>query len=364
MKIARLDAIPLRIPFSTGAPAIRSGGQDWKTLEIVLVRAETDDGLVGWGEAFSYSCLAPVVSAVETMVAPLIVGREVDDIASTMHKLQYNLHLFGRYGITMFALSGLDMALWDIAAKRIDMPLGKFIDGGARTGTLEGYASLYNYGDPEMVAAKCRLALDQGYRVIKLHETTEPAVAAARRAIGPDIPLTVDTNCPWTPEQARAMALKFKPHDLLWLEEPIFPPEDFDALAALQKDVGVALAAGENACTSYQFAAMMAAGAVTYVQPSVTKVGGITEFLKVADLVAEKGFKLMPHSPYLGPGFLATLHLIAALPDSGYVERLFIEVEASLYGDLIDAKDGRFAVPTGPGIGPDPDPDVIRDYRV
>ena len=364
MKIARLDAVPLRIPFSTGATATRSGGQNWKTLEIVLVRAETDDGIVGWGEAFSYSCIAPVVAAVETMVAPLIVGREINDIATIMRTLQYNLHLFGRYGITMFALSGLDMALWDIAAKRLDMPLGKFIDGGARTGTLEGYASLYNYGDPAMVATKCREALDQGYRVIKLHETTEPAVAAARDAIGADIPLTVDTNCPWTPEEARAMALRFKPHDLLWLEEPIFPPEDFSALAALQKDVGIALAAGENACTAYQFAAMLATEAVTYVQPSVTKVGGITEFLKVADLVAAKGVKLMPHSPYLGPGFLATLHLIAALPDSGYVERLFIDVEASLYGDLIDPVAGRFRVPEAAGIGPDPDPDVIRDYRV
>lgn len=364
MKIARLDAIPLRIPFSTGAAITRSGGQDWKTNEIVLVRAETDDGLVGWGEAFSYNCLAPVVAAIETMVAPLVVGRRVGDIASVMHALQHDLHLFGRYGITMFALSGLDMALWDLAAKRMDMPLGKFIDGGARTGTLEGYASLYRYTDPEMVAAKCRTSLEQGYRVIKLHEITESAVAAARNEIGPDIPLTVDANCPWTPEEARAMALRFKPYDLLWLEEPIFPPEDFAALAALQRDVGIPLAAGENACTVYQFASMMAADAVTYVQPSVTKVGGITEFLRVADLVVEKGIKLMPHSPYLGPGFLATLHLIAALPDSGYVERLLIDVEASLYGDLIDPVAGRFRVPESPGIGPDPDAEVIRDYRV
>jgi L-alanine-DL-glutamate epimerase-like enolase superfamily enzyme len=200
--------------------------------------------------------------------------------------------------------------------------------------------------------------------VIKLHEITEPEVRAARDQIGNDIALTVDTNCPWTPEEARAMALRFKPHDLLWLEEPIFPPDDFNALAALQADVGIPLAAGENLCTRYQIGQIIAADAVTYVQPSVTKVGGVTEFIEAAALTRSNGLKLMPHSPYFGPGWLATLQLMSAIPDSGYVERLFVEHEASLYGDYINPINGDFRVPDGPGLGLEPDPDVIKTHRI
>ena len=362
--IDRVSAIPLRIPFSHGAAGAQSGGQPWTALETLLVRVETQDGLVGWGEAFSYSSLRPALAAVEDMVAPLATGREVTDIAAFMRELQQKIHIFGRYGIAMHALSGLDIALWDLAAKSAGLPLRNFINRDAPETALEGYASLYRYADQEMVAAKCDQALGLGYRVIKLHEITEEDVRAARVQIGADIALTVDTNCPWTPEEARDMALKFKPYDLLWLEEPILPPEDFEALAALQRDVGIPLAAGENACTRYQHHQMISAGAVTYVQPSVTKVGGVTEFLEVAGMTQAAGLKLMAHSPYFGPGWLATLQLLAALPDPGYVERLFVDVEASLYGPLIDAVDGRFHLPEGTGLGPDPDPDVIKTYGI
>ena len=160
------------------------------------------------------------------------------------------------------------------------------------------------------------------------------------------------------------MATAFKPCDLLWLEEPIFPHDDYDGLADLQTTVGIPLAAGENLCTRYQFAQMLASNSVTYVQPSVTKVGGVTEFLEVARLTAKHDLKLMPHSPYFGPGWLATLQLMSAIPDSGYVERLFVDQEADLYGRYVHPLDGAFSVPDGPGLGIEPDPDVIKAYRV
>ena len=325
---------------------------------------ETEQGLVGWGEAFSYSCQRAVVAAIEDMVAPLVIDREVSEIADFMRKLQQVLHLFGRYGITMFAFSGLDIALWDLAAKAAGKSLGKLINENASQTPLPGYSSLYRYGDAEFVAAKCQASLDQGYKVIKLHEIDEPEVKAARNQIGNSIALAVDTNCPWTPDQAHAMALRFKPYDLLWLEEPIFPPEDFDALATLQKDVGIPLAAGENLCTQYQFRQMISSDAVSYVQPSVTKVGGVTEFLRVAELAQAHEMRLMPHSPYFGPGWLATLQLMSVIPDSGLVERLFVDHEASLYGDLIDPVNGSFRVPGEPGLGAAPDLDVIKTYGV
>ena len=151
---------------------------------------------------------------------------------------------------------------------------------------------------------------------------------------------------------------------MFWLEEPIFPPEDFRSLARLRQQSGVALAAGENACTAFQFAEMLRAGAVDYVQPSVTKVGGISEFLKVMALADADGIQVMPHSPYFGPGFLATLHLMAARSAPGsLIERFHIDLEASLYGDWIDPKDGAFHIPPGPGLGLDPDPKVLQTYR-
>ena len=363
MKIAAVEAIPLEIPFTHGGKPFGWGGQVWTRLSILLVRAETDTGLVGYGEAFSYTCRRAVQAAVEDMIAPVAVGADATDIVALNQRLQQELHLQGRHGLTIFALSGLDIALWDIAGKAAGLPLHRLL-GAAGARSIPGYASLFRYRDPEVVAERSRFAAGQGYRWIKLHEIAEREVAAARDALGDGVPIMVDTNCPWTPAEARRQALAFKPYGIHWLEEPIFPPEDFASLARLQRETGVPLAAGENACTSFDFQKMFAAGAVTYAQPSVTKVGGITEYLKVAALASAHGVEVMPHSPYFGPGFPASLQLTAALPEGALFERLYVDLEASLYGDLIDAVDGNFRVPDGPGLGMEPDADVIAEYRV
>jgi D-galactarolactone cycloisomerase len=362
VKIASLETISLKIPFAFGGAPTGYGGRNWTTNNILLVKVQTDTGLIGWGEAFCYGCTDAVRAALHSMVAPVVVGRDARDIAKLSYELQQMLHLFGRYGITIFALSGFDIALWDIAAKAANLPLHRLLGGAGQT-SLPAYTSLLKYRDRERVAARTRQALEQGYKYIKLHETEEPEVRAAREAAGDGVPIMVDTNCPWTPEQARHMTLKLRPYDLHWLEEPIFPPEDFQALSRLREGTGVALAAGENNCTAFQFRDMLAANAVDYVQPSVTKVGGITEFLKVVALADAAGATLMPHSPYFGPGFLATLHLTAARGQPGaLVERYHMDLEASLYGKLIDPVAGAFTVPDGPGLGCEPDPDVIKTY--
>lgn len=362
MKIARIDSHSVKVPFTFGGNPTGYGGRNWTTNNILLVRVETDTGLVGWGEAFCYGCTDAVRAALEHMIAPIAIGRDAGDIGRLSRDLQQMLHLFGRYGITTFALSGLDIALWDIAGKAANLPLHRLL-GGAGRDSLPAYASLLKYRDPERVAARVSQAIGQGYRHIKLHETEEAEVKAARLAAGDGVAIMVDTNCPWTPEQARHMTLKLRPYDLHWLEEPIFPPEDFTAIAKLRAGTGVAMAAGENNCTSFQFREMFAACAVDYAQPSVTKVGGVTEFQKVAVLADAAGVTLMPHSPYFGPGFLATLQLMAARAEpDGMIERYHMDLEASLYGELVTPVNGRFIVPTGPGLGCDPDPDVIKTY--
>jgi L-alanine-DL-glutamate epimerase-like enolase superfamily enzyme len=125
----------------------------------------------------------------------------------------------------------------------------------------------------------------------------------------------------------------------------------------------VPLAAGENACGAVEFQKMVEADAVSFLQPSVTKVGGVSEFLKIIALAEAQGATVMPHCPYFGPGLLASLHLLSLLPDEALAEFFYYQtLEASLYGDAIRPVNGVMRVPTGPGLGLDPDPDVIRDY--
>ena len=361
MRIADIRSVPLKIPFSSGGPAWRLSGQQWSTLDSVLVRVEMDDGTIGWGDAFAYHCREAVHMAVDKMVAPIAIGKDAEDISALMTDLQRRLHLFGRYGITMFALSGLDIALWDAAGKSAGLPLCRLMGGRLRN-DIPGYSSLFNYSDPDLVAEKTKQSIDEGYCYVKLHETGVPEVEAARNVAGIDFPIMVDTNCPWTPEKAKRMALAFKELDVYWLEDPIFPPEDFAALARLRAETGIAVALGANACTAFQFKQMIDAGAADYLQPSVTKVGGITEARKVAVLAETHGVSMMPHAPYFGPGFLATLHLMASEPISGLAEWFYLEREACLYGGAIAPKNGMFTVPDGPGLGIEPDTDVLKDY--
>ena len=362
-KISAVATVSLEIPYEHGGPKAGWGGQSWNKLSILMVKVDTEDGLTGWGEAFSYNCRTAVKAVIENMIAPVVVGLNSSDIAGISWTMQQKLHLFGRYGITIFGLSGLDIALWDIAAKRAGLPLHRLLGGAARN-RVTGYASLLKYRDAELVGEYVRKARCEGYQAIKIHETEVAEVAASREAAGEGVPLMVDTNCPWTPEEARLMALRLKEFDLHWLEEPVFPPEDFDTLAFLGSISGIPIAAGENACTSFEFNKMFAAGAVQYAQPSVTKVGGITEILKIAALAEATGVALMPHSPYFGPGFLATVQFAAAQPVEGFLERFYCTLEASLYGELVDTVDGAFIVPDGPGLGREPDADVMKEYLI
>jgi L-alanine-DL-glutamate epimerase-like enolase superfamily enzyme len=205
-------------------------------------------------------------------------------------------------------------------------------------------------------------ALLEGYRDVKLHEVTLEAIAAGRETVGPDVRLTVDVNCNWSDAQAAALMPQMRKLELYWVEEPVFPPDDADTLAALSKRYGVPIASGENACTSVEFARTIPK--ITYPQPSVTKVGGVSEFLKVADLAARAGKTPMPHSPYFGPGYWATLQLAAAQPQVGLFEFLYIEAERWLSPAMPVPRGGLIAIPGGPGLGFEPDEEVLRRYRL
>jgi L-alanine-DL-glutamate epimerase-like enolase superfamily enzyme len=366
MLITNVRAHHVRIPYDAGVASFKQGPSAIAALDIVLIEVLTDAGLTGWGDGFGYVCPRSTATAIEEMIAPQAQGLaapDADAIPAFMERIQRNLHLFGRYGITMFAISALDIALWDLAAKARSAPLHRLL-GERKRARIPAYASLLRIGTPDLVAQECTAARRRGYPAIKLHETTVPAVLAAREAIGAGVPLMVDLNCPMDEAAAVAFAQACRPAAPLFLEEPVWPPEDFAALARVRASGGLAIAAGENACTLYQFRQMMTEGAVTYAQPSVTKVGGITEYLRVAALADDMGVKLAPHSPYYGPGFLATLQLMS-LRDEGFVEVFYMNRPACLWRGRVDADaTGTVAVPDGPGLGYEPDKEVMEQYRV
>jgi L-alanine-DL-glutamate epimerase-like enolase superfamily enzyme len=362
MKITRVESVVLNFPMVIDGATPMLGGRARTSIDMLLVRVETDAGVTGWGEAFGHRIFPATRAAIDTLLGPMCVGRDPAQIVALNDDLQRVLHGVGRNGPVIYALSGIDIALWDIAGKVAGLPLYRLLGGSPRV-DLPAYASLLRYGTAAAVAHYATQALQRGYRYLKLHEITVPEVKAARDAAGADVPIMLDTNCPWTVSQAIEMARRLAPLDLHWLEEPVWPPENLAGLAEVRARGGIATAAGENYGTVWDFRRAFEAGAITYAQPSVTKIGGVTELRRVMTLAETFGVQVVPHSAYFGPGLLASIHCIAALPAESLVERFYCDFAENPLGDAIHPTDGRIAVPQGPGLGVDPDPRLLEKLR-
>ncbi len=362
MKIIAVETSLTRIPFDMGAKPVSFGGVGWQYMHTLWIRIVTDQGIEGWGEGFGHACVAATKTVFDTQIAPAILGQDARDIAGLRQRLSRQLHNFGRSGPHVYALSGLDIALWDIAGKAANMPLWR-LWGGTPVESLTTYASLLRYGAPDLVAAACKRATTRGYRDIKLHEIELPMIQASRDAIGPDVRLMVDCNCPWTVLQASDMARKLQHLDLTWLEEPVWPPEDHAGLAQVRTE-GIPISAGENASGLHDFRNQFDHGALDIAQPSVTKIGGPSAMIEIAALCKAYGVRLVPHNAYFGAGYLASLNLNVALAPDAPFERLFINLEASPYHDLVVPENAQSKVPTGPGLGRDPDPEILTRYQL
>ena len=175
-----------------------------------------------------------------------------------MLEVQKKLHVFGRAGPLMYGISAVDIALWDIAGKAANAPVYRLFGGGSAD--LACYASMVRYSDASLVRANVRRAIDDGFRSLKLHEIELSAVRAAREEAGADVELMLDVNCPWTLYEARARAKELEVFHLKWLEEPLWPPENYDGLAHLRRASNIPIAAGENVSTLMDFERLMAAG--------------------------------------------------------------------------------------------------------
>jgi L-alanine-DL-glutamate epimerase-like enolase superfamily enzyme len=361
--ITGIETFALRIPFRPGSRSAASawGPQGLHAVDSLLVKVTTDQGLDGWGEAFGFTGVPVTRRAVDAVIAPLCVGQDATRIGPLMGEVQDKLAVFGRGGPFTHALSAVNIALWDIAGKAAGAPLHRLLGGGRDD--LACYASLDAYADPDLVRAAVRNAVDAGFSGVKLHERDLPVVRAGREEAGPDVALMIDVNAAWTVNQARAMAEELREVRPKWLEEPVWPPENYDGLAQVRRSGGVAIAAGENVSTLLDFGRLLDAGAVDFVQPSPAKMGGITELAKVYTAAALRNVTVMLHSFYDGPGLLAAIHATAALGTAdSMIEWRYFDLEATILGDALSTRDGRVLVPQGPGLGIDPDPDVIRAY--
>lgn len=362
MKITAIHAHYVRIPFDMGAPPREFAGLRWPTMDHLLIGVETDAGITGWGEAFGHTIIPVTAKALETYVAPWFLGKDPTDINTLHREAAQAFHIFGRNGPVVYAHSGIDIALWDIAGKRAGLPICDLL-GGARRKDVQAYASLMRYAAPEVVEKICAGRVASGFRHIKLHEHAVEAVMAARKGAGPGIAIMNDVNCPWTVAAALEMEKAYRPADLFWLEEPVFPPEDHKGLARVRREGSTRIAAGENAAGLHDFIDSFERGSIDIAQPSVTKIGGITEMRKIIAAAEAHSVAIVPHCAYFGPGNLASIHIVASMATDTLLENIFANLEASPWGDAMVARDGKVRVPQGPGLGVEPDMSIVAKYR-
>ena len=310
MKVTEVRAIPLAIPLRPTIPpstwAAGAGKQ-------ILVRVTTDDGLTGWGESFAYGATLAVCDVIDDALAPIVVGQDPSQIESLVDRMHRALMIWGRRGLAMMAVSGVELALWDLAGKARGVPVYQLLGGLCQSRTRV-YSSLLRYETPTQVRQAVSAALVLGHTAIKLHQVDVESVAAAREVAGAGVELMLDTNCPWSVEDAIRMGRQLERFDLRWLEEPVWPPEDYAGLARVRAALTIPIAAGENDATVFGFRDLIAGGAADIVQPSITKVGGILETKKIAALAAAANVTFVPHSFYYGPGLAATVHVVASTP--------------------------------------------------
>jgi L-alanine-DL-glutamate epimerase-like enolase superfamily enzyme len=362
VRIARLDAIVLRCPIET---PVRTSFGTMRDRPAAFVRVEDADGAVGWGETW---CNFPACGAehrarlLESVVAPLVVGRPFASPAAAFDAMAQATAVLaiqsGEHGPLAQAIAGVDLALWDLAARRRGEPLWRLL--GGRGDRVEVYASGINPDRPEAVVAARRSA---GYRAFKLKVGFDDArdlrnVAALRDLLGAEAALMVDANQGWSLEQAERQARALEPYRLGWIEEPLRADRPAAEWSALAMSTATPLAAGENLAGFDAFDAAIAARRYAVVQPDVAKWGGISGCWPVIERVRAAGLRYCPHYLGAGIGLAASAHLLAAVGGDG-----LLEVDAnpnplrSALCPHLEAVDDGFAwLGDAPGIGIEVDP--------
>jgi L-alanine-DL-glutamate epimerase-like enolase superfamily enzyme len=370
LKITRVEAIHLRLPDVNE----RCNGSQ----ETLLAKVYTDEGIIGIGEADTSSMVAkaiieaPLSHKICRGLAECVVGQDPFEIDRLIHRMYEGSIYFGRQGAAIQAMSAVEIALWDILGKATKRPVYQLLGGGFRK-TFRAYASIL-FGDTAAQTEKIGANLvRQGFRAVKFGwgpmgegEASDIAhVQSARRGIGADVEFMVDAGLCWDTATAIRRARQFEPYNLTWLEEPLHP-DNLEGYAKLTAVAPMRIAAGEEICDVKEFQTMMDVGGIDVVQVDVTRVGGLTRSKRIGWDSAERHRLCVNHSYKTGVNIAASLHFVAALPNTHYFEYCVEQgaLRQQLTKQQFPVVDGNIAVPEEPGLGVDLDETVVARYRV
>lgn len=371
MKISRVEAIVLRLP---EVRQIADGTQD-----ALIVRVHTDGGLVGLGEVDSSPTVAkaaieaPLSHSLCCGLGELILGQHPFEVEGLWEVMYRGSIFYGRRGAAIHAMSGIDIALWDIIGKACGKPIHKLL-GGAYRDKVRAYASALMPETPQETAEAARDYVGRGFRAVKFGwgplgtdpELDVALVEAARAGAGENVELMVDVGFSWKDATtAIQMARRIAPFRPFWIEEPL-PPDDYDGYARLSQSVDIRIAAGEEESTCWGFQELIDRGKVDLIQPDVSRAGGLTECRRIAHLAQARNIPLVPHSWGTGILTAASLHLIATLPQALFLEHCVVAspIAIELVAEPPRVADGWAYIPQGPGLGVDIDEKVLERYAV
>jgi L-alanine-DL-glutamate epimerase-like enolase superfamily enzyme len=348
--MTRIDAVEsglYRIPLPSVLTDSTHG--EMSAFELITVRLRDSDGGEGVGYSFTVGTAGAAVHVlVDRYLKPLLSGRDPSRIEALWREMWWALHYGGRGGPTSLAVSAVDIALWDLAARRAGLPLWRLL--GGFDPLVPAYAGGIDLELPlDALLRQTDDNLAKGFRAIKmkvgrkrLAEDVE-RVKAMRAHLG-ELPLMVDANMRWTADEAIRAARAFLPHDVFWLEEPTIP-DDVGGHVRILRDGGLPVATGENLHTLHEFQHMIAAGGVTFPEPDVTNCGGVTVFMKVAHLAEAHNLPVTSHGAHD-----ITVHLLAAAPNRSYLEAHGFGLDRYIETPL-RLEDGFARAPDRPGHG-------------
>ena len=365
MKIESIEAFHLRHEYPAEDQFSYAGGKCTARL-TTLVRVRTDTGHTGWGAAYTHPSIAELV--ITHQLTPLLIGedpREVEELWERMYRIT---RWYGRKGPAMTALGALDTAFWDLRAQSLGKPLWQVL--GAEQGRCPAYASALLWKSPSALAEEAAALIDRGFRRVKMRlgmgeEEDLVAVRHVRKAIGDTNDVLVDASMRYNVPLAARIAKRLEELGVFWFEEP-FQPEDIDSYVALKGKINVRLAAGENEFGFQGFRELIRAGALDIVQPDVSRLGGLTEALRVAELAKAEGLEVATHSWSDAIAIVANAHFMASLPHG-----LTVEVDQTnnpfvddLLAEPIQIRDGMLELGNRPGLGVEVNEEVLSRLRM